>query len=187
MQPIFGLPAVEGLVPSPEDIPSLNEPDHAPPQFLIDPDPVLRQHVDMFAQPLGLQSHFTLQRIRDFVQHRFHIQVQRGAFVVGQEFPGQAEAEGLPAADVHRRQRVGLACPAVAEGEGEGGSVPMTNTKGVGGSFPSGGFIIDLGADSNVGALQVWNWNGGAPDSVGFTQFDLYGATDSAAVTTAWC
>ena len=51
-----------------------------------------------------LQGHFPLQGLRDFVQHRFHVQVQRGAFVVGQEFSGQPEAERLLPADVHWRQ-----------------------------------------------------------------------------------
>jgi hypothetical protein len=65
------------------------------------------------------------------------------------------------------------------------GDTQMTNVKEANGTFPIGGFILDLGSVNTVGAIQIWNWNGGAPSAIAFTQFDLYVTTDASAVTTA--
>jgi hypothetical protein len=62
----------------------------------------------VIAEPVRLDGDVALQRLGDLVQHRAHVQVQGGAFVVGQQLAGEGEAEGLLAADPHRRQRVGL-------------------------------------------------------------------------------
>lgn len=78
------------------------------PHLGIDPHPVLGQDADVFAEPVRLDGDVALQRLGDLAQYRPHIQVQRRALVVGQEFARETEAEGLLAADSHRRQRVGL-------------------------------------------------------------------------------
>ena len=84
MQAVLGFPPVEGLVTNPDAFPPLDKTHHAPPQLRIDPNPVLRKHVHMLAEPVRLQGHLAFQRLRDFVQHRLHVQMQRGAFVVRQ-------------------------------------------------------------------------------------------------------
>src|SRR5574344_1583726 len=78
------------------------------PHLRVDAYPVLRQDADMLAEPVRLDGDIALQRLGDLIQYRPHIQVQGRALVVGQQLAGETEAEGLLAADSHRRQRVGL-------------------------------------------------------------------------------
>ena len=70
--------------------------------FRVGPHAVFGQHADMLAQPVRLDGDVALQRLGDLVH------VQRGRFVVGQQLAREGEAEGLPAADPHRRQAEGL-------------------------------------------------------------------------------
>jgi len=60
----------------------------------VDLDAVFGHDPDVFAQPVLFDRDGALQRLSDLIQDRSHVQVQRCLFVVGQQLPSEAEADG---------------------------------------------------------------------------------------------
>ena len=120
---------VKGLVRDPDLLAAFDEARDLRPDFRIDPDAVLGHDPDMFspaaiARRTALDRDVALQRLGDLIQDGPHVEVQRRTFVMGQKLAGEAEAEGLLAADAYRRERVGSSVsrnPRASPSEGEGG------------------------------------------------------------------
>ena len=106
MQFVLGNPSLERLVRGPDRLAALHVSRQLRPHLGIDPHPVLRQDVDVLAEPVGLNGDVPLQRLGDFGQYRAHVQVQGRAFIVSQQLAGEGEAERFLAADPHRRQGI---------------------------------------------------------------------------------
>jgi hypothetical protein len=108
VQFVLGNASVKGLIRRPDCLAAFHATCQLRPHVRIYPHSIFRQDPDMLAEPVGFDGDVALQRLGDLVQHRLHVHVQGRAIVMGQELAGEAEAEGLLAADPHRRERVGF-------------------------------------------------------------------------------